>query len=105
MSVRNMHRDANFLSLDQRRKFQLLSLMFIHKKNHNVQHPINRATLGADRYKCYLARYNNVKYRNSPYYKGSDLWDTLPLTTINCDTLFELKKTQLKKRYVIYLDV
>ena len=48
--------------------------------------------------------YNNVKYKNSPYYKGSQLWDALPLTTINCDTLYEFKK-HLKKRYVIYLDV
>ena len=34
MSIRQMHYDANLLSLDQRRKIQLLLLMFIHK---NVQ--------------------------------------------------------------------
>ena len=103
MSVRNMHRDANLLSLDQRRKIQLLTLMFIHKTNHNVQRPFNRATRGADRFKFYLERYNNMKYRNSPYYKGSDMWDTLPLTTVTSDTLFEFKQ-HLKKRYVTYHD-
>ena len=82
MSVRNMHRDANLLSLDKRRKIQLLTLMFIHKMNHSVQRPFNRATCVADRFKFYLERYDNVKYRNSPYYKGSDMWDTLSLTTV-----------------------
>ena len=104
MSIRNMHREASLLSLDQRRKFQLLALMFIHKTNHNVRRPFNRATRGADRFQFYLERYNNVKYKNSPYYKGSLLWDALPLTTIDCDTLYEFKK-HLKKMYVIYLDV
>ena len=104
ISIRNLHRNVNLLSLDQRRKFQLLSLMFIHKKNHNVQRPFNRATRGPDRYSFHLERYNNVKYKNSPYYKGSELWDTLPLNTINYDTLFDFKK-HLKKRYVIYLDM
>ena len=99
-----MHHNSHLLSLDQRRKIQLLSLMFIHKKNHNVQRPVNRLTRGADRYKFYIERYNNVKYKNSPYYKGSELWDTLPLSTVQCDTLFEFKQ-HLKKRYPIFLDV
>ena len=97
-----MHNDANLLSIDQRIKIQLLSLMFIHKKNHNVQHPINRLKRGAGRYTFYLERYNNVKYKNSPYYKGSELWDALRVTTIECDTLLE---QHLKNRYVIFLDV
>ena len=46
LSVRQMHKDANLLSLDQRRKIQLLSLMFIHSKNHNVQRQVNRVTIG-----------------------------------------------------------
>ena len=104
LSIRKMHHDANLLSLDHRRKMQLLSLMFIHKMNNNVQRPILRATRGADRYRFNLERYNNVKYKNSPYYKGSELWDTLPLTTVDCDSVFEFKQL-LKKRYVIYLDV
>ena len=77
--------------------------MFIHSKNHNVQRQVNRVTRGAARFRFHLERYNNVKYKNSPYYKGSDLWDTLPLTTVECETLFEFKQ-HLKKRYVIYLD-
>ena len=35
-----------------------------------------------------------IKYRNSPYYKGSDLWNNLPRATIECDTIFELKMSE-----------
>ena len=89
-----MHKDANLLSLDQRRKIQLLSLMFIHKHTHNVQRPVRRLTRGGDRFRFHLERYNNVKYKNSPYYKGSEQWDTLPRSTITCDTLFDFKDRQ-----------
>ena len=97
MSIKLMHKNANLLSLDQRRKMQLLSLMFIHKTNHAVQRRFDRATRAADRYTFYLERYKNVKYKNSPYYKSSELWDSLPLMTINCDNVFEFRQ-HLKKR-------
>ena len=102
MSVKTLHKNAKLLSLDQRRKVQLLSLMFIHKFNHDVRRPVNRHTRGADRFKFKLERYNTVKYKNSPYYKGSELWDSLALATINCDNLFEFKQC-LRKRFINYL--
>ena len=34
---------------------------------------------------------DTVKYENSPYYKGLELWDMLRRSTIDCDTLFEFK--------------
>ena len=102
MSVKTLHKNAKLLSLDQRRKVQLLSLMFIHKFNHDVRRPVNRHTRGADRFKFKLERYNTVKYKNSPYYKGSELWDSLALATINCDNLFEFKQC-LRKRLINYL--
>ena len=37
LSIRKLHSDANLLSLEQRRNIQLLSLMYIHKRNHDVQ--------------------------------------------------------------------
>ena len=69
-----------------------------------IIYTVNRATRAADRYKFRLERYNTVKYKNSPYYKGSELWDSLSMSTVNCDTPFEFKQC-LRKRYVTYLDV
>ena len=98
MSIKNLHVEAKLLSLDQRQIIQLLSLMFIHHQRHNVRRPAPRATRNADRYKFHTERYNNVKYKNSPYFKGSELWDNLPRTTIDCENVFEFKRS-LKKIY------
>ena len=36
-------------------------------------------------------RYNYVKYKNSPYYKGSLSWDTLPLETRRINNMLDFK--------------
>ena len=55
-----------------------------------------RNTRGANRFRFYTERYNVVKYKNSLYYKGAALWDALPSSIVECDTLFEFK-VALKK--------
>ena len=72
--------------------------MFNHKLRHNVRCDAPRATCNADRFTFHTERYNNLKYKNSPYYKGSELWNTLPITTTNCDNIFEFKSS-LRKIY------
>ena len=72
VSVKNLHTEAKLLSLKQRRIIQLLSLMFIHKNHFGVERIANRNTRAADHYRFHIERYNVVKYRNSPYYKGSE---------------------------------
>ena len=99
-----MHRDANLLSLNQRREIQLLLLMYRHKNNYDVQHIFSRATRGADRYKFALERYNVVKYKNSPFYKGSELWDKLPCHVINSACLTEFKRN-LMAQYKTYQEM
>ena len=49
----------------------------------------------------HLERYNTVKYRNSPYSKGAELWDMLQPETIDCDTLY-MFKINLKKEINTY---
>ena len=78
ISVTKVHVDAKLLSLEQRREIQLLTLMYKHKTTFNARHIFQRATRGAERYKFEVERYNVVKYKNSPYYKGSELWNSLP---------------------------
>ena len=61
------------------RIFKLLSLMFLHRKNpRNIIIPA-RNHRGANRDQFVVERYNNLKYKNSPFYKGSELWQQLPL--------------------------
>ena len=91
LSVKNLHSQAKLLSLHQRRQIQLLTLMYIHKQNVNPFRVNARHTRGADRYRFHTERCNNNKYRNSPYYRGSNMWDLLLKSTIDRDTLFEFK--------------
>ena len=100
--IKKLHVKAKLLSLGQRRKIQLLSLMYNHKQTLNVRRVHARPTRNALRFTFYTERYNNIKYKNSPYYKGSELWNTLSLETINNDTIFEFKKS-IKKIFNTYV--
>ena len=92
VSIEHMHTRANLLSLEQQRQKQLLHLTFIHKHRHNVARISSRRTRAAGVYTFVWERYSCIKYRNSPYYKGSLLWDDLPIAFRSCRTLLEFKK-------------
>ena len=104
LSIANMHNRSHLLSLEQRRTFQLLGLMYSHKNNPNNLQIAPKQTRGADRDQFLLERYNNLKYKNSAYYKGAELWKLLPLDIANSDSIFQFKKS-LKTRYKTYVDV
>ena len=103
LSVARMHKQAKLLSLEQRRSLQLLQLMYLHRNNMENLRVMNRNTRAAQRDHFNLERYNNIKYKNSPYYKGSELWDLLPLDIIQSDSVFQFKKN-LKRKFTIYCD-
>ena len=101
VSVEHMHNQAILLSLDQRRQKQVLSLLFIYKNRHEyVRRVYARNTRAANVYTFARQRFHNIKYKNSSYFKGSLLWDMLPVMTRNClnvsDYLNSLKRTYSK---------
>ena len=101
LSISSLHKDPIYL--EQRRTMQLLGLMCLHKSDPvNLQIAI-RNTRGADREQFKVDRYNNCKYKNSPYYKGSELWKLLPLYIANSDWLFQFRQN-FKKEYKAYFD-
>ena len=92
LSISNMHKRSKLLSLQQRRTMQLLSLMFLHKKD-----PINlkipaRNTCAAERTEFHVERFQNLKYKNSPFYIGAEIWNSLDINLVNADCLFQFKK-------------
>ena len=103
MSIVKMHAKSKLLSLEQRRRLQLLSLMYIHKDNPATIRNRVRITREAERIAFHVERYQNCKYKNSPYYKGADLWKSIPLelTRSPCRLHF---KNELKKLYRNYND-
>ena len=104
LSISSMHKKSNLLSLEQRQTFQLLSLMFIHKSAlDNLRIPV-RNTREADRPQFYVERYQNMKYKNSPFYKGADLWKLLRMDIVESDSLFQFKQ-HLKCQYRTYMNI
>ena len=103
LSVAKMHKKARLLSLEQRCSLQLLHLMYIHKDNIANVRVMPRNTRAAQRDNFHLERYNNVKYKTSPFYKGVELWNLLPMDIAHSDSLFQFKHS-LKLRYNIFCD-
>ena len=71
----------------------------MYKSNYDVQRISRRATRGAERFD--VEQYNVVKYKNSPSYKGSELWDELSRDVTESTCLTEVKR-YLMKEYRIY---
>ena len=102
-SISKMHKKATLLSLEQRRSFQLLYLMDLHKNDvNNLRMPV-RLTPGAARAQFPVEKYNVCKYKNSPFYKGAELWKLLPRDIESCDSIYQFK-ILLKTRYKDYVD-
>ena len=99
-----MHNGSHLLSLEQRRTFQLLGLMILQKINPNNLRIAPRQTRGADHEQFLVERYDNLKYKNSAYYKGAVLWKLLPHDIATSESMFQFKKS-LKSRYKTFVDV
>ena len=93
LTLVDMHRDASLVSLEQRRKLQLLGLMYIYKNCRNVERIFPRNTRQGERYHFRTDNYQSGKYKSSPYFKGTLLWDSLAVDVITQPTLLEFKRT------------
>ena len=77
--------------------------MYLHKNNVDNMRILNRNTRTARREHFHVERYNNNKYKNSPFYKGAELWDLLPSYITESESIFQFKQN-LKRGYVNYCD-
>ena len=77
VSIELLHNKAKLLSLSQRRQKQFLMLMYIYSKDDNVQLIHARNTRNANKFvfKTEVKIYS--EYENSPFYKGTNLWNVL----------------------------
>ena len=93
ISLLEIHRRSNLLSLEQRRCIQLISLLYQHgESKQNVFVIPARNTRAVNIRKFRTEVYHNSKYKNSPYYKAAKFWDTLPRPAKDSETLYELKQ-------------
>ena len=71
LSIADMHREPSLISLEQRRKIQLLSLMYIYNSFANVERVFVRNTRQGNRYHVRVENYQGGKYKSGQYFKGT----------------------------------
>ena len=92
ISIEKLHGKCKLLSLEQRRRKQLLGLMFILSKDKDFLHIPGRLTRNANKVVFKVPTKISPTYERSPYYVGTLLWNELPLATQESNCTFEFKK-------------
>ena len=77
ISIELLHKKANLLSLEQRREKQVLMLMYLYSQHDNVRKICARETRSTNKFIFKTDTKVGTKYENSPFYKGTKLWNKL----------------------------
>ena len=101
--IDTMHKKANLVSLEQRRCKQLLSIMYKMSRDPvNIVVPSRNTRMHQ---KLVFRRDSKIgtKYVNSPFYKGTKLWNSLPKEIQDSDSIY-LFKNEIRKIYKDYVN-
>ena len=101
ISIENLHAKARLLSLEQRLAKQVLTIMYKLSQNEENRKVPSRVTRTINKYVFRVDTKIGTKYANSPYYKGTQLWDKLPETVQKSESLFIFKK-ELDKIFKVF---
>ena len=104
ISVQRLHNEFRILSLEQRRHVQLLKLLFARSKKQMYLKLPTRPTRGNVKVKFSIMSRATTKYLNSPFLRGTVLWDILPVETQKVESMYEFKKL-MKLRFKQYVDL
>ena len=92
IQIEVLHKKANLVSLEQRRCKQLLSIMYkLSKDPINIVVPARNTRLH-QKLNFRLDNKIGTKYANSPYYKGTKLWNTLSKEIQDSESIYLYKK-------------
>ena len=99
--IDRLHNECKILGLEQRRRKQLLRLMYLHSRmEKNIKKPV-RATRAMAKVTFKTATRCTGKYLNSPFFKGTILWDRIDreLQSVNTVRQFKLGLKKLCTEY------
>ena len=102
--IYRLHSECNILGLEQRRRKQLLRLMYLHSKLEvNIKKPVG-PTRAMTKVVFKVATRCTGKYLNSPFYKGKILWDNIDN---DLQLAVNVHQFQLgsRKMYTVYREV
>ena len=100
----DLHEQCTILGLEQRRRKQLLRLMYLHSKvERNLKNPV-RLTRAVNKINFKTATRCTGKYFHSPFYKGTLLWNDLTTELQKSDNVI-MFTNRLKKLYIVYEEI
>ena len=99
--IAKLHDDIGFLSLEQHRQKQLLSIMFIQARKGQSRNVTNMNTRSQTKYVFKTPTKMGQKYQKSSHYLGTRLWDALDKTTqeLPCKYAFKRHIDSIYKKY------
>ena len=104
VKIDDLHVKCNIISLEQRRRIQLLLLMYKKCKNNELHRVFPRNTRASNRLVFKNDHYEGTLYKRSPYFLGAKMWDELPRADIDLPDIFAFKK-RLKSRNMKYVNL
>ena len=102
--IEDLHARCKIVSLEQRRRIQLLLLMYKKSKDINLHKIFPRNTRASQRMVFKTDQYEGTLYKRSPYFIGCNYWNNLPIHDIELPDILSFKK-RLKRQNMSYLDL
>ena len=90
----DIHKRCNIVSLEQRRRTQLLMIMYKKSKDLSLHKVFPRNTGESKRVVFKTDHYEGTLYKRSPYFVGSKLWNALSISDIELPDIFSFKKNE-----------
>ena len=104
VAIAQLHREANLQSLEQRRIFQLLNLMYYCSTNNDYVRTSRNRTRADAKIVFNVPAKCTTKFLQSPFYKGKQYWDVLENTVQRAATERIFKK-HVKPMYTTYANL
>ena len=102
--IEYLHEKCKIVSLEQRRRAQLLSLMYKKRKDVSMHKKFARNTRRSKRTVFKTDTKQGNLYKRSPYFVGTKLWDSLSNDIIDLPDIFSFK-ARLKGTNKTYVDI
>ena len=102
--INDLHARCKIISLEQRRRNQLLLLMYKKSQDVNLHRVFPRNTRRSTQTLFRTANYEGALYKRSPYCVGAKLWDMLSILDIELPDIY-LFKSRLKRLNNVYKDL
>ena len=102
--IEDLHSRCKIVSLEQRRRIQLLLLMYKSRNDISLLKVFPRNTRRSTRKVFRTANFEGTVYKRSPYYIGAKLWDSLAEANIDLPDIYAFKN-RLKRLNRVYVDL